>query len=177
MSDVTHISEEPISLIRYALNLWVDKQIGSGAFRRVYSLGNPEMVLKIEYSGKEFCNVLEAKVWWAVKDTPLEEWFAPVIDIDTMGVALLQSRTKPFDSEEEFKAQIAKTHGGALPAFFDDVHFGNFGMLDGKVVCHDYGFTHFLDEAVKLNWQKLGDPERVIPFPPPEIGEQLALVF
>jgi hypothetical protein len=115
MSEVSCIQRRADQfLIRYALNFWVDKQIGSGAFRRVYSLGSKEMVLKLEYSGKEFCNVLEAKVWWAVKDTPLEEWFAPVIDIDHHG------RRSPHDADQAVRqrggvqgAQIAKTRGKA----------------------------------------------------------------
>jgi hypothetical protein len=154
----------------YALNLFVGKRIGRGAFRRVYAV-DKYRVLKVEYTGREFCNMMEAKVWHYVRDTPLEDWFAPVLEIEPMGVAMLQSRTQPFDSEADFKKALEETRGGILPLFFDDVHYGNFGMLDGRVVCHDYGFNHFLKSAVSSYSE---DPDFPKAEPEPK-DDQLAL--
>lgn len=139
------------------LSLFVGRRLGKGAYRRVYDLkiADETLVIKLEYCGTEFCNITEWKVWNEVKDTPLEEWFAPCEDIDLLGLALIQKKTKPFDSEKEFRDAVLQTRDGVLPTFFDDVHYGNFGMLDGKVVCHDYGFNNFLSEAVKMKWGDL----------------------
>lgn len=71
-----------------------------------------------------------------------------------MGIALIQSRTHPFIDKEEFDMAVAKVPGKKLPSFFDDVHYGNFGLLDGRLVCHDYGFTHFLKNGVDKYWRQ-----------------------
>lgn len=151
------ITNESKMLKDCLLLFFIGKRIGKGAYRHVYEMEGIDgpRVIKVEYCGKEFCNMTEWKVWKAVEHTPHAEWFAPCIDIDLMGVALIQKRTKPFDSREEFNAHVDKYHGGKLPAFFDDVHYGNFGTLDGRLVCHDYGFNHFLDEAAKMEWGDL----------------------
>jgi hypothetical protein len=144
------IYDEGVTAKNCVLELFVDKQIGSGAYRRVYALTQDETcVVKVEYYGKEFCNVAEMRVWQEVELTPLAKWFAPCIEIDSLGIALIQKKTLPFRSEEEFHAALIDTKAGPLPAFFDDVHFGNFGMLDGRVVCHDYGFNHFIRDGIR----------------------------
>lgn len=151
------IADENTLLKDCIVRFFVGRRIGKGAYRRVYALNNQDSdsVLKLEYCDAEFCNITEWKVWNAVKDTPLEEWFAPCVSIDLMGVVLIQKKTKPFESEKEFNAYVEKHHNGTLPAFFEDIHYGNFGMLNGRLVCHDYGFNHFLDEAVKMDWHEL----------------------
>lgn len=140
------------------LHFFVGKRIGKGAYRHVYRLNGgdgKDCVLKVEWCDREFCNMTEWKVWNAVKDTPLEHWFAPCVSIDLMGVALVQKKTKVFEDQDEFHAYVEKHCNGTLPSFFDDIHFGNFGIFEGRLVCHDYGFNHFLDEAVKLNWHEV----------------------
>ncbi|ARK07462.1 hypothetical protein LAV_00062 [Sphingobium phage Lacusarx] len=140
------------------LRTFVGERLGKGSYRKVYLLRHDEnRVVKVEDRGAEFCNITEFKVWSEVKDTPIEHWFAPCHYIDAMGICLIQDRTKPFETDKEFKAEVEKI-GGKLPAFFDDIHFGNFGMLNGRLVCHDYGFNHFLKEAVKLSWTSLVNP-------------------
>jgi len=139
----------------YVLELFVGIQIGSGAYRRVYECKREkDKVVKVEHTGRDFCNIQEWQVWQEVKDTPISHWFAPCHEIDCMGAVLLQSRTKPFDHKDEFEKEVAKLPGGKLPGFFDDIHYGNFGMLNGRIVCHDYGFNHFLKHGVEKNWRK-----------------------
>lgn len=138
------------------VNLFLGKRLGKGAFRNVYPVrADDTLVCKVEYVGYEFANIIEWKVWNAVSGTPIEDWFAPCLAIDPLGQALIQERTVPFETDRAFKAAIEATRDGKLPAFFDDVHFGNFGMLEGRLVCHDYGFNHFLTEAVKFEWRNL----------------------
>lgn len=159
MRSIHEITDEGPNIRNFILKFIVGDLLGEGAYRRVYEMGMPDRVLKVEHCGKEFCNITEWKVWQAVEHTPLAEWFAPCIDIDLMGVALIQKRTKQLDSEEEFKKLVETTRGGKLPSFFDDIHYGNFGLLDGLLVCHDYGFNHFLDEAAKMEWQSVVHPD------------------
>lgn len=136
------------------LNVLVGKMLGAGSYRRVYEFpDDPTKVIKVEHSGKEFCNIHEWQVWEQVKDTPIEHWFAPCHQIDGMGMALIQSRTAPFATEPEFLKAVKELCGDSLPPFFDDAHHGNFGMMDGRVVCHDYGFTKFISHGVKVGWQ------------------------
>lgn len=153
------IDDEEPSIKDHILHFFVGDMIGQGAYRRVYKLGRDDQVLKIEYCGKQFCNMVEWQVWNAVEHTDLAGWFAPCIDIDPMGIALIQQRTKPIDSEDEFRKLVETTRGGVLPSFFDDIHYANFGTIDGLLVCHDYGFNHFLDEAVKMKWESVVHPD------------------
>lgn len=173
MKKIFEITDENRGIKDDILNFMVGDLIGEGCFRRVYEMGVPDQVLKIEHCGREFCNMVEWKVWQAVEHTPLAEWFAPCIDIDMMGVALIQKRTKPIDSEEEFKKLVETTRQGCLPSFLDDIHFKNFGLLDGLVVCHDYAFNHFLEEAVKMEWQDVVHPD--VKIATPKRSGQLAL--
>jgi hypothetical protein len=147
-----------------ALEIFVGPRIGSGASRNVYSLRlDPEKVLKVEYAGGTFHNVTEWQVWNAVVDTPIEHYFAPCHGIDQQGNVLIQSRTEVFQSEKSFMRAIEAQHGGTIPSFFDDVHYGNFGEIDGQVVCHDYGYNHFLKEAVTMSWRSMQPDDGTTP--------------
>lgn len=152
-----NITEETKLSRDAALELFVGNQVGSGSYRRVYDLHTDETcVMKIEYCGKEFCNVHEMAVWKEVQHTPIEDWFAPCMKIDSLGVALIQKKTRPFQNEESFKKALKETRGSLdLPEFFDDAHHGNFGMFEGRVVCHDYGFNFFINHGVDAGWRKL----------------------
>lgn len=153
---VNRLSEESTLARDYAADHFIGEQIGSGAYRRVYALRcDPKCVIKIEHAGHEFCNINEMQVWRQVKDTPIEDWFAPCEQIDEIGLTLIQRRTIPFQCEKEFKEAINLYRDGVIPDFFDDVHHGNFGMMDGLPVCHDYGFNHFLRNGVEKGWRKL----------------------
>lgn len=132
------------------IQLFVGKRIGRGASRHVYELMmDKTRVLKVEHTGYSFHNVAEWKVWQEVKDYTIGLWFAPCYDIDSLGNVLVQARTVPFESEEAFHAAC----GGKVPSCFDDIHYGNWGMFEGRVVCHDYGYNHLLGFAAKQDWQ------------------------
>lgn len=140
---IENIHDEPEHLKESTLLLFVGEKLGSGAYRRVYEIaGRDDVVLKLEHE-QRFNNVSEWLVWEAVKGTANEKWFAPCIDISGSGHALIQRRTEVFD-ENGFREAVE-----AIPAFFDDIHFGNWGMMDGRPVCHDYGCTLLLENAVK----------------------------
>ena len=58
-----------------------------------------------------------------------KQWLAPCVSISPCGSVLIQRRTLPVT-----KAQLPSK----VPAWLTDFKLANWGMLDGKVVCHDY---------------------------------------
>lgn len=138
----------PEPLKNSALSLFVGDKLGSGASRDVYAIRHdPGAVLKVEISGKTFHNQTEWLVWQEMKDWPISDWFAPCLDIDSYGNVLIQRRTQPFDCDRDFKAALTRTRGGVIPSVLQDIHYANFGMLDGQVVCHDYGYHGFFEQV------------------------------
>lgn len=137
---MSEVLNEQAGLINCGMDLLVGERLGKGATRTVYALTHsPDLVLKLEYANKQFCNVAEYDIWHAAKGTANERWFAPVIDIDQWGGALIMKRTQPI-TYEEFHAEIKK-----VPDFLADTHWANFGRLEGKIVCHDYGYHNLLN--------------------------------
>lgn len=140
------------------LELFVESEpLGEGASRTVYAVrDDATLVLKVERTGKTFHNMTEWLVWQEVKDWPIADWFAPCLKIDSWGTALLQRRTVPFASEREFRDALRQTRGGYLPSIFSDTHYDNFGMLNGIVVCHDYGYHKMIYNGAKALCEELG---------------------
>lgn len=119
-------------------NLMAGKWLGGGIGRGVYVLGtDPSMVVKIETASHSFQNVAEWAIWDVVNAAkPLvRKWFAPCHYISPCGMILIQARTRPMD-----KSQFPKR----MPAYFTDLKYQNFGMLDGHIVAHDYGYSRFI---------------------------------
>lgn len=162
------------------LTMFVGKCIGSGASREVYEVIHDEsLVMKVETTARTFHNQTEWLVWQEVKDWPIRDWFAPCIDIDAYGNVLIQKKTKPFKSDKEFKAALTRTRGGVIPAVLHDVHYGNFGLLDDAVVCHDYGYHGFFEQiaremSVDAGYIQYDEPETKQPYDFTD-GGQLAL--
>lgn len=129
------VLDQNVGLKDAALSVLVGRQLAEGCYRRVFELrGDPTKVLKLEAFGDMFCNQMEWRTWREVEHTKWAEWFAPCVSIDAFGGALVMERTKPIEDWPEGKRQ-------RLPAFFTDVKPENFGLLDGRLVCHDYGST------------------------------------
>lgn len=132
------------------LSMFVGEHVGSGASRDVFSVIHDEsLVMKVEHSARTFHNQTEYLLWNDVKSWPIADWFAPVIGIDSYGNVLFQKRTEPFECEKDFHAALTRTRGGFIPKVFEDVHYGNFGMLNGLVVCHDYGYHGFFEQVAR----------------------------
>lgn len=122
------------------LNTLCEDELGSGAFRTVYSMRwDKNLVIKIERDAKrrDFHNVLEWRTWYLVKSSPIEKWFAECVWMSNCGLVLVQKRTTPV------KKLPAK-----LPSFFTDVKTDNFGMFEDRLVCHDYGYSNFVNVAM-----------------------------
>lgn len=126
-------------IIRLESPLFQSKEVGdlvgSGLSRQVYLLrSHPDLVLKVEKHDGRFQNVLEWLTWNRVRYTQFRYHFAPCYRISNDGALLLMHRT-----------QITDVYPVHIPNFFTDLKRSNFGEIDGKFVCHDYG-THLLME-------------------------------
>ncbi len=112
----------------------VGNRIGEGVFREVYELpGRPDVVLKVQV-GVSHCNVMEWTLWDHAQDTRAGKWLAPCVSISQRGGALIQKRTTPISDRVWNSLEV--------PCWIDDVKQENFGMYQGRPVCHDYGFLH-----------------------------------
>lgn len=136
-------------------DLWelcIGEKLGEGMSRHVYVWRpDPTLVVKIETQKHNWFNIEEYNTWAAVRDTKHARWFAPVVGIAGGGSMILQRRTQ-LPRLEDLPSK--------LPIFLTDTKTENFGVLDGRVVCHDYGF-HLLRERgmnsrmVKADWWDL----------------------
>jgi hypothetical protein len=142
------------NLLRDWMSAALGKRLGDGIGRDVfvYEL-NPRLVIKIEKNG--FQNVIEWEIWRAIKNTAWARWFAPARHISGLGSVLIMERTVPAP-RSRYPARV--------PKFLGDLKYSNFGLLRGKLVCHDYGMlTNFLagnhDSAKmqKAQWWDAGD--------------------
>lgn len=147
MSDVaTH--EDNVVIQREFIGSAIGKQLGSGIGRRVFeNQFDEKAVIKIEdCNGSRFQNVLEWETWQHVKDTKLRRWFAPCLWISHSGSVLIMRKTTP-----------ASKFPQRLPVFLGDTKRGNYGLLDGRFVCHDYGTnlaitTGLVERERKAEW-------------------------
>lgn len=122
-----------------ALALLQGDPVAFGSTREVYLCKiNPAWVVKVE-DPAQFQNAIEWLTWQQIRTTPHARWFAPCLHISPGGRVLIQARTTPAE------------HGRyprEVPAFFDDTKRSNFGLLDGRIVCHDYGVTHLVKRGL-----------------------------
>lgn len=127
------------------LDILCGEYIGSGASRTVYQSNLFEnWVIKIERDGIN-SNLLEYETWCVVKNTKFKKWFAPCAWISDNGKVLIMEKTEPL---EKLSKKMIKT----LPKFISDVKRDNFGLLNGKLVTHDYAFT--IDKFIELENKK-----------------------
>lgn len=132
-------------------DLVIGKKLGSGASREVYEWRpDPKLVVKVELNKFDWSNIKEWDVWAAIEHTKLAQWFAPCAEIAGNGAVMLQYRTQPIRRSEL---------PDKIPALFTDTKLANWGMLDGRPVCHDYGLHMLLEKGmghgsrlVKADW-------------------------
>jgi len=137
-----YILDEPKVCLDDALRMFVGCFIGGGCFRHVYeyALDPKNLVVKIEFSShNRFQNAIEWDVWDQVQYTKWAQWFAPCVAVSPCAQVLIQHRTHPLPPDMAPKK---------LPNFFTDLKYQNFGLLNGKVVAHDYGGNLFVDRGL-----------------------------
>jgi len=115
------------------------KLLGCGIGRQVYEFAlDHEKVIKIETSAQSFQNTIEWETWRNLKDTPSAKWLAPCHWISSSGIVLVMQKTRPFCPGEEPEQ---------MPAWLSDFKRENYGIIDGKPVCHDYGTNLLLNHG------------------------------
>lgn len=144
----------PHIVVSDCLDLLRGEKLGSGRTREVWSCAlNPAWVIKFETScfpHDDVCfqNIMEWDHWGRAKKVDKwAKWFAPCHYISPLGSVLMMSKTTPL-----------KKLPARVPSFFYDLKAVNWGELNGRPVCHDYGVsrlgTYGLIDAkmVKAEW-------------------------
>lgn len=118
------------------------KLIGEGQYRKVFECHLfPDCVVKQD-SRTNFSNISEWELWTEVEKTPLAKWLAPVMWLSPGGLWLIQKRTKPLGDAKPPKR---------IPSIFADDKAENWGLIDGRPVCHDYG-NHAAYRLARRSW-------------------------
>lgn len=136
--------------------------LGGGMSRRVFRFNHDESkVVKVELPHEgSFQNVLEYEVWSVVhqrmtygNDSWHADWFAPCYSISHNGRFLIQDYAEPLD-----KADLPSK----VPTYFTDLKRQNWGKIDGRVVCVDYGVSVMLQTGLvkRLRKAEWWDPTR-----------------
>jgi hypothetical protein len=128
-------------------------KIGEGTARTVYVCRlNDGYVVKVERGARSFQNIVEWDTWaWVMSRPRHARWFAQCQNISPTGMVLIQRRALPVREKELPKK---------LPHFLCDLKPENFGLVDGKVVCFDYGTVSSViadlnpGRLVKAEWRK-----------------------
>lgn len=139
------LQEGPNRVLYDFAALFCGEPLGEGSSRKVFVLStDPTKVIKIEAGSGSFQNILEWQTWEALSFTKLAKYLAPYHRISPCGIVLIQSRVFPLPPDRE-KVK--------MPEFLTDTTRDNFGILEGRVVCADYGSTtliHHGASAVKM---------------------------
>lgn len=117
-------------------------KLGQGRYRTVYAF-TPDQSLVLKHDNMDnYSNISEMDVWEAARGTKWERWLAPCLWISGLGIWMLQKRTTPIE-----KTQLPKK----VPGFLADLKDDNWGVLNGRVVCHDYGNHRALKMALEVS--------------------------
>ena len=120
------------AMIYDLMTMIIGDEIGRGQSRVVFEHQFDEnVVVKIALNKTGvLCNVTEFNAWQDAGK--LQRYLAQPTYLSPNGNVLFMKRTKPVDKVPR-----------SFPKLFTDQHVDNFGMLDGKVVMHDYGNQKF----------------------------------
>ena len=149
---MVHASNFPIAVNHDLISSLTQQEGGNGSSRAVFIWPLDEsLVLKLETT-ITFQNIIEWETWSALKDTIHSKWLAPCVWISNSGSALLMKRTQSLIAGKEPKVLI--------PAWLTDTKRSNYGLLNNKLVCHDYGTNLLLNHGAfggkvqmkKPNW-------------------------
>jgi len=149
MMDDVDLDGISIRVMREYVSFMTGDKIGDGMSRDVYDHPSDKTkIIKMENDTRHFQNVLEWQIWQQFCHCKkIAKWLAPCHSISYNGTFLIMTKAADMRKEE-----IPET----LPAFLTDHKLANFGILNGQVVCRDYG-TLILD--LKLTRRKWGGDE------------------
>jgi hypothetical protein len=125
-----------------SFNMLCGRLIGEGVHRKVFECKlRPDLVVKVEDEKvRTFANVKEMQ-FWCDAGTKISPWLAPCDFLSPEGRVLLQRRVDPLPSNYPLPDK--------LPMFLTDIKRGNFGLLNGKLVCCDYAYN-IVDASLRL---------------------------
>lgn len=130
------------------------EQLGRGIDRQVHVYRpDPSKVIKLEFGVGRFQNVAEWQLWSELAwETPKKGdpgwWLAPVHAISPCGSWLIQSRTTP---------PTTKDLPEKMPVWLTDYKRSNYGMFEGRLVCHDYGTNTALAHGTETSRMRKAD--------------------
>lgn len=132
-----------------AFSLLCGDLIGQGVHRKVFECKiRPDLVVKVEDDDHRFfANVFEMQFWCEYKDNKsISKWLAPCEFMSPDGRVMLQKKCSPVPFDYNLPAN--------MPEFMCDFKRGNFGIMDGRLVCVDYGITNLKPSSklIKTNW-------------------------
>lgn len=140
------------------IKMLMGKKLGSGYYRSVYEFNlNPDKyVIKIEPNSTDSNNneflIWNEVSWLTGKLSWVKDWFAPVLYMSPDAKILIMERT--YDQHKIRGKNIDIPN--EVPSFLSDIKLDNFGWLNGKFVCHDYGFINrfikYENKFRKANW-------------------------
>lgn len=137
------------SMERAVTNHVVGRLLGRGAARSVYVYRpNPDYVIKLERNGSSFSNVAEWTLWCDAQDTEFGKWLAPIHSISSCGRVLIMKRTDNMTWSKDLPEKVPL-------ALATDAKVGNWGLLDGKPVCHDYGHHNALTVGLSMRMKRV----------------------
>ncbi len=139
----------PKSVVWDFVHLFRGEMIGSGIGREVYRMkGDKSKVIKVETTAQSFQNIMEWETWDALNNTKYSKWFAPCHAISPCGIVMIQTFIPDLLWDEK-----------RMPEFLTDFKRSNYGVLDGQVVCRDYGTNILLNHGAfgsklkRVEWQ------------------------
>lgn len=127
--------------------MFCGKMLGEVTYRTVYEYAlDTSLVVKFEHGAASFSNATEWELWQDVKEIKkARKWLAPCVRISGCGILLLQKRTSPLPEDYDLQKHYPK----GIPDWLSDVKRSNWGLLDGDLVCHDYGNNLCIGKAVE----------------------------
>lgn len=137
---------------------WGIEWLGNGSFRNVYGflpdsnvpLENPEnYVMKVPGHHEEWTNEEEVKAYSRLKDTPVEDYLAPIVDFGEGYEWLLMERVDNTEPSPEEVRDI-RLDCDALGWKYHDWKPDNCGYTeDGEPILIDYGYHNKVTEKLK----------------------------
>jgi hypothetical protein len=125
------------------MNLSGAVKLGEGRQREVFvHPDDPTLVVKRAINTPDW-NRAEAKNCAALIKAGLADWIAPVVSLSECGTFLTMRRAEPYTGK--FPARV--------PQCFRDLHRGNIGLLDGRVVFVDYQELRSGYQLISARWR------------------------
>lgn len=132
-------------LMKEFMECFAGKLIATGQDRHVFAHKfDDSLVIKLQTAyGTQ--NAVECSTWERHKSYPdVAKWLAPVVSRSSSMRVIVQKRTMPMLEAPK-----------QLPNFLTDHKVQNYGLLNNKVVCHDYGLGIFCNDTREIKMENV----------------------